>query len=49
MMHDNGKIVAVWVDKVGDYEEDEEFYQRVYDLGIDMLTTDYPERADATL
>ena len=38
-MHANGKIVAVWLDKDGPYEEDDSFYQTVYDLEIDMLTS----------
>lgn len=48
-MHEAGKIVAVWVDTNEDYEEDEEFYKLVYDLNVDMLTTDHPERAHRAL
>lgn len=48
-MHANGKIVAVWIDLGEDYEEDEDFYKSVYDLGIDMLTTDHPEVAHQVL
>ena len=42
-MHDAGKMVAVWVDaSIPEvYEEDEEFYKKIYDLGIDMFTTDH--------
>lgn len=42
-MHKHNKIVAVWVDLITPasiYEENTEFYQKIYDLGIDMLTTD---------
>lgn len=48
-MHANGKIVAVWIDLEEAYEEDEDFYKNVYDLGIDMLTTDHPEVAHEVL
>jgi glycerophosphoryl diester phosphodiesterase len=52
LMKAAGKIVAVWVD--GDappelYAENDEFYQRVYDLGVDMLTTDYPLYAEKVI
>jgi len=42
-MHDAGKMVAVWVDaSIPEvYKEDEEFYKKIYDLGIDMFTTDH--------
>lgn len=42
-MHRNNKIVAVWIDlSVPEhiYSENEEFYKKIYDLGVDMLTTD---------
>lgn len=45
-MHENGKIVAVWIDFTVGYPEDEEFYKCVYDLNVDMLTTDHPEAAN---
>ena len=51
-MHLHGKIVAVWVDLTAPeelYSENEQFYQRLYDLGVDMLTTDHPERANEAL
>jgi len=51
-MHKNGKIVAVWIDGLAPkelYEENKEFYQKVYDLQIDMLTTDYPLEANQIL
>ena len=44
-MHRNGKIVAVWVDDTAPkdlYSENDEFYHKLYDLGVDMVTTDYP-------
>lgn len=47
-MHEAGKIVMVWVDTTTPkdiYEENDDFYRRVYDLGVDILTTDYPLRA----
>ena len=44
-MHKNGKIVAVWVDTAADYKEDDEFYRIIYEMSVDMLTTDWPERA----
>lgn len=46
-MHANGKIVAVWLDKdCKEVVEDESFYQKVYDMQIDMLTTDFPQEAN---
>ena len=51
-MHKHGKIVAVWVDLTAPkdlYEENDVFYQRLYDMGIDMLTTDHPLRAQQAL
>ena len=48
-MHANGKIVAVWLDNDCPIKEDESFYQLVYDLKIDMLTTDFPEKANQAL
>ena len=48
-MHASGKIVAVWLDNTAPYVEDEAFYEKVYDLHIDMLTTDFPEKANAIL
>ena len=47
-MHKNKKMVAVWVDLSTPkefYEENDEFYEQLYDLGIDMLTTDNCLRA----
>jgi glycerophosphoryl diester phosphodiesterase len=45
-LHKNDKIVAVWVDSSVDiYQENDDFYRKIYDLGVDMLTTDYPHRA----
>jgi len=47
-MHDAGKIVMVWIDTTVPkdiYEENYEFYKKVCDLGVDMLTTDHPIRA----
>jgi glycerophosphoryl diester phosphodiesterase len=47
-MHKNGKIVAIWVDTSAPkdlYEENDVFYKRLYDMGVDMLTTDHPIRA----
>ena len=51
-MHEDGKIVVVWVDTTAPkelYEENDDFYRRCYDLGIDMITTDYVERAHYVL
>ncbi len=45
-LHENGKIVAVWIDSSVDiYQENDDFYRKIYDLGVDMLTTDYPLKA----
>jgi glycerophosphoryl diester phosphodiesterase len=45
-LHQNDKIVAVWIDSSVDiYQENDDFYRKIYDLGVDMLTTDYPHRA----
>jgi len=47
-MHENNKIVAVWIDKGTPkefYEENDDFYKKCYDLGIDMITTDHPLKA----
>jgi glycerophosphoryl diester phosphodiesterase len=44
--HKKGMIVSIWVDTTAPkelYEENEAFYKRAYDLGVDMITTDYPE------
>jgi len=50
-MHKHGKIVAVFIDKSSQKFNTEcrDFYEMVYDLGIDMVTTDYPEEADKML
>lgn len=51
-MHIHGKIVAVWVDTTAPkdlYEENDDFYKRLYDMGVDMLTTDHPIRAQEVL
>jgi glycerophosphoryl diester phosphodiesterase len=51
-MHQNGKIVAVWIDETAPkdvYQENDAFYERLYDLGVDMVTTDFPERAESVL
>lgn len=50
-MHDAGKMVSVWVDAgIPDvYKEDEDFYKKVYDLGIDMLTTDHCLKAQSVI
>jgi hypothetical protein len=47
-MHLNNKIVGVWIDKTTPkdlYEENDLFYKRCYELGIDMITTYYPLEA----
>ena len=47
-MHEAGKIVAVWVEtdpEYKSYDEDEDFYRKIYDLKIDMLTTNQPDIA----
>jgi len=51
-MHENNKIVAVWVDLDAPkelYVDNEDFYRKVYDLQIDMLTTDQPLHAQDVL
>lgn len=48
-MHDAGKIVAVWFDGDGPYREDSNYYKRIYELGVDMLTTDWPSAAEKQL
>ena len=51
-MHSHGKIVGVWVDTTvpsSVYEENVSFYQKLYDLGVDMLTTDFPIEANKAL
>ena len=45
-MHAKNRIVAVWVDlDCFTYSEDFSFYSKAYELGVDMLTTDYPIEA----
>jgi len=44
-MRNANKFVGVWVDKAAPKEfneENEAFLAKVYDLGIDMLTSDFP-------
>lgn len=41
-MHAAGKIVAVWHDNDAVYKQDADYYRRLIELGIDMLTTDWP-------
>ena len=51
-MHRSGKIVVVWIDLDAPkdlYEENEAFYKNLYDLGVDMLTTDHPTKANEIL
>ena len=51
-MHDEDKIVVVWVDTTAPkdlYEENDDFYRKCYDLCIDMITTDHVERAHYVL
>lgn len=51
-MRNNGKIVATWLDKSVPsevYAENEAFYRKMYDLGLDMLTTDHPLEAEEAL
>lgn len=51
-MHAAGKIVIIWIDQTVPkevYEENDDFYRKVYDLGVDMLTTDYPLRAQQVI
>ena len=43
-MKQNGKIVCVSGTK-----QNEEFYQKVYDLNVDMIMTDQPRKAHETL
>lgn len=47
-LHASGKIVAVWVEtdpEYKSYEEDEEFYRKLYDMEVDLLTTNQPSVA----
>jgi glycerophosphoryl diester phosphodiesterase len=48
-MHKKGLIVGVWLDKTSAWNEDEHYFQTIYDLGVDMVTTDYPEIAHKQL
>lgn len=48
-MHEAGKIVAVWHDNDAPYKQDADYYKRLIELGIDMLTTDWPQEADEAL
>ena len=51
-MQANGKVVAIWPDDTVPpelYQENEEYFKRAYDLGVKMITTDYPERAHEIL
>jgi len=51
-MQENGKVISIWIDStvpVDLYEENDEFYKRAYDLGVKMITTDFPERANEVL
>ena len=51
-MRNANKFVGVWVDISAPNEfnqENEAFFKRVYDLGIDMLTSDFPIKANAFL
>lgn len=51
-MHESGNIVVVWVDATAPkeiYVENDDFYRRCYDLGVDMITTDHVERAHYVL
>ena len=50
-MHEAGKMVAIWVDaSIPEiYQENSDFYKKIYDLGVDMLTTDHCLVAHETL
>ena len=51
-MTQNGKIVALWIDTTTPehyYVENDDFYRKAYDLGVHMITTDHPERAEKVL
>jgi len=48
-MRNANKFVGVWVDASAPEDfrsESEAFLERVYDLGIDMLTSDFPIKAN---
>lgn len=50
--HREGKIVSIWIDATAPkdaYQDNEELYQRAYDIGVDMITTDYPEFVEDVL
>jgi glycerophosphoryl diester phosphodiesterase len=41
-------IVSIWFDetlKLELWEENEAYFKRAYDLGVNMIVTDYPELA----
>ena len=51
-MKANGKIVAIWFDDTlppDFYEENDEYFIKAYELGVKMITTDFPERANEVL
>ena len=50
--HRMGKIVSIWIDNTAPkeaYEENDELYKRAYDIGVDMINTDFPEDVEKVL
>lgn len=48
-MHAKGKIVSVWLDSLAPVKEDEDFLERIYDLNVDIIMSDFPEKTNALL
>lgn len=48
-MRAHGKMVGVWIDTTAPYSEDFSLYEKVYDMKIDMITTDFPLEAQRAL
>jgi glycerophosphoryl diester phosphodiesterase len=48
-MHRHGKIVGIWIDAIAPFEEDYAYYEKAYELKVDMVTTDFPEVAHRIL
>lgn len=44
--HKNGKLVGVWINREV-FDENDNFYQDLIDMGVDFLCTDFPQKADS--
>jgi glycerophosphoryl diester phosphodiesterase len=42
-------MIGIWIDTSAPYVEDLALYEKVYDMKIDMLTTDFPLEAQQAL